>query len=142
VGRRERHGKFYQTLAEELILFAGHEFRLERKLGDGGTERQHLESAQRQFAKLGIKPKQLVTTEGPPFPRELAYLWNYFAELMQGIDAGGFAAPRVTWQALRAWREETGVELDPWESRCLVALGDAYAAAHVEAAEKEAKRPT
>jgi hypothetical protein len=98
-----------------------------RPLEDGATVRDHGLSAQRQFAKLGIKPKVAPAPDGPPFPAALAYLWRMFAELVIGLPSGGFGPAVVTWETLRAWCALMRVTLRPWEALALVRLGEVRA---------------
>lgn len=126
----------------ELFEWAEQEFRESRVAADGSTERDHQQSGADQWAKIpaalrrpgGQKKDRPVTREretGPPF--ELEYLWAYFQELSFGLSATGFGPPSITWEALRAWQDLTGVgPLDPWEARTLVQLGMLRASVQAE----------
>lgn len=83
----------------------------------------HAESAARQFAKLGMKPKIAPVIEGPECPRQLVYLWNYFHEISMGLASNGMGPPLVTWESLVAWSRFSRVALMGWEARALVDLG-------------------
>ena len=121
--RRQRN-KFYAELVAELVDFAEHEFRLERRSG-GATEREHLSNAERQIANIpGWRGPQTALDEAPPFPAELQYLWLWFSEHCWGLQTNGMAVPTVTWQGLAAWCELTDVALAPWEARTMVRLGN------------------
>lgn len=79
------------------------------------------------------KPKEPVISAGPPFPEELAYLWDWFSSLRLGLAANGFGPPVVTWEAIRAWQVLVGVdEVEPWEAETLVQLGLLRAAINAE----------
>lgn len=56
------------------------------------------------------------------FPEPLAYLWRWFAEIISGCVATGFAPRAIGWTDLMAWRDLTGNALEPWESRLLISL--------------------
>jgi hypothetical protein len=92
------------------------------------------------MAALGIKPKQPVIDEGPPFPDELHYLWSAFQDISSGLSSSGFGPPMVTWEALSAWQHLVRFgEIEPWEATALVQLGMARA---VIASEEKPKAPT
>ncbi len=70
---------------------------------------------------LGKKPKGLVI-ETPPFPDALAYLWTWFAEVVEGVASNGFGPAMVTWRDLAAWSELTMTQIEPFEARALIRL--------------------
>jgi hypothetical protein len=76
--------KFYAALVEELHAFAEHVFRNARRLSDGGSAGEHVESAARQFAALGKKVKFATTDDAPECPPALAYLWGTSASSRWG----------------------------------------------------------
>lgn len=98
---------------------------MERKRPDGGSNRDHLESASRQLAMLGRKTTTVVPS-GPPFPHQLRYLWVWFCELMDGAEPGGMGPSRLTWGTLAAWCALTDISLEPWEARTLIALSSKH----------------
>lgn len=59
----------------------------------------------------------------PPYPARLDYLWRDFVDIIRGMEGGGFSAPLVSWQGLKAWSEIMGRTLEPWEARLIVHLG-------------------
>ncbi|MCW5695776.1 MAG: hypothetical protein KIS96_03465 [Bauldia sp.] len=138
----ERPGKFLAGLVDELLEWAEHEFRLDRKLDDGATERDHLESAARQLKALGRQPKAEPTVDGPPFPDELDYLYRWFMEISLGLASSGMAPAVVTWRDITDWQEQTGEIVEPWEARALVSLGALRASIAVEKTKKKAKTPS
>lgn len=104
-------------------------FKGNKPLSDGATVAQHASAAGRIRAKLGgSEASEVVREPAPPFPHIVGYLWNWFVELDAGIDSS-MGPPVITWVALKAWSEMTGVEPDPWECRALVQLGVARALA-------------
>lgn len=138
----EQRGKFYAELVEDLIVFVEHEARLDRKKDDGASEREHLESAQRQIKNLpgwkGTKAEQIVP-EPPPIPREIAYLYFLFGEFCFALEQNGMGPAAATWQNLESWAELMRRYLDPWEFFAIVRLCHARAVIHGEKMEKEAK---
>jgi len=101
--------------------------------------RDHAESAARQFARLGLKPKIAAVDEGPALAAEIAYLWRMFAEIMLGVGGNGMSPAVVTWEGLRAWAAFTRTELQPWEALALVQLGNLRA--RVISEEIDRRRP-
>jgi hypothetical protein len=123
---RQRN-KFYAALVEQLVEFAEHEFRLERRAG-GATEREHLSNAERQIANIpGWRGPPTALDEAPPFPEELRYLWVWFSQHCWGLQVTGMAMPRVSWEGLAAWCSLMDVALLPWEASALVQLGNVRA---------------
>lgn len=61
--------------------------------------------------------------EGPPFPDEVHYVWEWFVEHTLGLTQNGMGAPVVTWESLHAWQAGGGPILEYWESLALVRLG-------------------
>lgn len=140
MGGGQQHRKFYQAAVDRLVVFAEHQFRLDRKRDDGASERDHLASAQRQIANLpGWKGKKEVVPESPEFPIEIDYVWGWFCELSTGLSSNGMGPAVVTWESLSAWCLMTGTTLDGWEAKALVRIGFARAAIESEKAEKKAK---
>lgn len=138
VGVRPRNRKFYLELVERLCAFAEHDFRSQRKLSDGATERDHIASARAQFEALGIKPKALVEAadKAPVCPPELSYLWDYFLEISLGLASNGMGPAVITWEGLKAWCELRVTPLTRWESLALVRLGQLRALVRSEATEQ------
>lgn len=126
-----------------MIEAAEHEFRLDRKREDGASEREHLESAKRQIAKLPGwkgKPASAVVPDGAAVPDALLYLWAWFHEHSQGLAQNGMGYPAVTWEGLAAWCGLTGILLEPWEAQAMVHLGALRAGIEGEKSQAEMKR--
>jgi hypothetical protein len=60
----------------------------------------------------------------PPFPFQLSYLWDFFLELSAGLAVTGMAPAIVTWESVSHWSAQMDVELEPWEVKELVFLGN------------------
>ena len=97
-----------------------------RREADGANERAHRESAARQLAALGRKPKSDPLPSGPPFPDDLDHLWRWFLDLSRGRRAGGFGPANLAWADLRAWADLTGNRPEPWELDALMRLDAAW----------------
>lgn len=125
-----------------MIGFAEREFRLDRSVEGGGTERDHLRSAAAQIAKLGLRPKRdlAAATEARHPPEATIYLWRWFCQHSAGLALSGMAPPVVTWEGLAAWASLMGVVLDPWEALAMVRLGRLRARILSEKAEAESRR--
>lgn len=59
----------------------------------------------------------------PPIPDQ--YLVDWFREIGRTM-AGGMGEAPLTWQEIAAWEGRTGIELEPWESRTVRAMSEAY----------------
>lgn len=121
---------------------AEHEFRNAKPLADGAPLGDHLASAARQLANLPgrKKPMPEIVPEGPPFPDELDYIWEWFSDLSRGLFQSGMGPPVVTWEALQAWQALMGIgPIEPWEAETLVRLGLLRAVVQSEKAEAERK---
>lgn len=124
----QQRRKFYAGLVEDLVVFAGHVFRGDRKLNDGASARDHARSGAEQFEKLGFKKKPKIEfadedSDAPECPPALAYLWRWFLEHSMGLASGGMGYPVVTWEGLAAWCEFQGLRLAYWEALAMVRLG-------------------
>jgi len=123
--------------------FAEYEFRRNRKVSDGATEGDHLESGARQLANMPGKRRRVIEEiipEAPPFPYELQYLFTWYIEITQGLPSGGFGPSLMTWEAIAAWQRLMDVgPLEPWEVKTLVDLGMLRARVSAETAEEERK---
>jgi hypothetical protein len=86
---------------------------------DGGSRREHFESAARQ----GYPSPEAI---GPSIPEELRYLWSYFLDIHDGRTINGMSAARATHMDLMAWQWNTGIKLLPWEVRAVTALGNTW----------------
>jgi hypothetical protein len=75
---------------------------------------------------LAKKPAALSEPE-PEFPEQIAYLWDWFGEIIEGCESG-FGPAIVTWPALANWASFMRLDLEPWEARTLVRLGTTRAA--------------
>jgi hypothetical protein len=120
VGARGRTRKFFRELVEDLLGFAGHQFRLDVPDDSGKSMRWHLE--QREF-NSGKRPKGL---DGPPLPDEIAYLWAWFCEMHAGRSRNALGPSPATHLDLLAWRQNLDIEVKPAEVRALILLGQRW----------------
>lgn len=76
--------------------------------------------------------------ERPPVdaPHIIGYLWE-----VGPVMAGPNGATPVTHEELRAWQQNIGVTLQPWEIRFLRALSHEYLAESSRASEPDARPP-
>jgi hypothetical protein len=95
-------------------------------------------SAIAQFKRLGLKTA--ITSDFiPPFPFQLSYLWDFFLEVSAGLSVSGMAPAVVTWESVSMWSQLMDIELEPWEVRELVNLGNLRAGVQSEKIAKAAK---
>jgi hypothetical protein len=66
---------------------------------DGSTLREHLQSWSRQSGKWDER------LNPPVIPERMAYLWEWFWQIIEGRGDQGF------WVTLEAWKQATGNEL-------------------------------
>lgn len=123
MGWGDRPCKFHEALCEELIVFAEQEFRAARIKADGSTEKQHNEALDRIRAGLPRKKKAApAAKEGPACPWQLAYLWRFFIEVLNGASGGGMGPATIAWVDIRAWADLTGEVIEPWEAQLMLRL--------------------
>lgn len=78
--------------------------------------------------------------DGPPFPELLDYLWEWFNEILLGLEQNGMGPVTVSWQSLECWCSQMRVEIEPWEARALVWLGTIRANIQSEKSRAAAKK--
>ena len=78
--------------------------------------REHLE----QVAKVkGEVPQEFI---GPDFPDVSAHVWEAFLGLHSGRTYGMSGPNPLTWEAIQAWCNLTGIVLSSWELETVKAL--------------------
>lgn len=94
---------------DALVEYAGHEFHLSSRQKDGATLRAHLNVAWRATGQMPeeLQPKEL--------PECLFYLWQWFCELSNGRQSGGFGPEPLSYSEIKAWAELTGNIPEAWE---------------------------
>jgi len=73
---------------------------------------------------FGLKSPATLSEPTPPFPFQLSYLWDFFLEVSIGLAISGMAPAIVTWESVSHWSAQMDVELEPWEVKELVSLGN------------------
>lgn len=66
----------------------------------------------------------------PPVPDQ--YLIDWFRECGRTMS-GAMGEGPITWQEIEAWEGRIGIELEPWESRTIRAMSEAYLAQKYDA---------
>ena len=106
-----------------MIAFAEGEFRRMRVAADGATHGEHNDAALAIWAELGKRPKASADDEQlPDCPAPIAYLWQWFCEILLGCHANGFSPKMIGWSDLSAWCALTGTALKHWERMALIEL--------------------
>lgn len=104
-----------------MVLWAEHQFKLNKPDQNGIPEREHLEQVERQ---TGYRPPPLE----PPveFPDPLVHIWSAFCDL-NAARSMGFSAPNpITYTELKAYMELTGTPLSPVDVDAIKRLDVAY----------------
>ena len=101
---------------DALIEYARHQFELDRRLADGTTHRQSLESAERQTGKRSAR------LDGPDLPDGVAHVWSWFLELNAGRQLGGFGPSRISYVDITAWCALTRREILPSEVTAILLI--------------------
>jgi hypothetical protein len=104
-------GKFYAALADGVLAFAEHQFRLAERDQDGFTYREHLESLSE---RRGQRHPDL---DGPQLPRAAWHLWGWYCEL-----AGTTGDAPIGFPDIMAWQRLTGCRPSAWEIRLLTSI--------------------
>lgn len=107
-------------MVTDLKAYAEHDFKLSIPDKDGITEREHLETVERQ---IGRKPLGL---EGPPFPEPLEYVWSAFLSL-NNARGTGFSGPLpISYTEMHYWSEMTGTQIDGFLAYAVKELDKVY----------------
>ena len=76
--------------------------------------------------------------EGPEFPEELAYIWEWARDLHGRSGAGMAGLAPLSYQTIDAWQKLTGTVLTPLEVEALISVDGALLSAGRPRAEGEA----
>jgi hypothetical protein len=114
--------KFFAECLAELIAFAEWEARLNERDDKGIPARKHLESLATRDSAGGRKAA--AELEGPEFPEELRYLWEWSEELATGRQAGGgLGGPApIGFADIQAWGDLFDRHPAPHETQALLIL--------------------
>ena len=80
--------------------------------------------------------------DGPEFPEELAYVWEWARELhgRSGVGMAGIAP--LSYQTIDAWQKLTGTMLTPLDVEALIAVDGALLSASRPKVEWETSAPS
>lgn len=67
-------------------------------------------------ARTGKEAKEL---SGPPFPKGLEHVWNWFCELDQARTGSGFGVNAISWVEIEAWARLSEIRLTVFERQAL-----------------------
>ncbi len=119
-----------------MIAFAEHQFWLAQRTPDGATERDHLESVERQ---TGFRPPAL---DGPELPADGAHVWSWFLTLHQARGSNGFGGNPISFADIAAWVSLTGVIVRPQEIEAILAIDRVWLAHQAKNAPKPPEPPS
>lgn len=97
----------------------------------GGTEREHLESVERQTGK---RPASL---DGPDLPADATHVWLWFLDLSSTRGSNGFGPNPLAWTEIAAWASLTGIIVRPAEIEALLILDHAWLADYAKRVPKK-----
>lgn len=75
--------------------------------------------------KARIERIEALGVDAPMPEADAAYLLTYFWEVGPTV-AGGMSGAPVCDQRLAYWMQNTGIQLQPWETRALISMSKAY----------------
>jgi hypothetical protein len=82
---------------------------MNRKGSSGVSQKDHLA----QVAKVkGRMPPEMIP---PEFPDVASHVWETFVQLHNGRTVGMGSPNPISWEAIQAWCNLTGIVLSPWE---------------------------
>jgi hypothetical protein len=94
----------------QLVAFAEHEFRLNKRGKDGTSLRETLQVVERMTGRMpaeGINPVE--------FPETALHVWNWFQQLSAGRGGGGMGPSAITYPDMQAFFGLYGIRPDVWE---------------------------
>lgn len=94
-----------------------HEARLDKRLPDGFTTREHLQGLARRGGAAAARAR--ADLSGPSCPAELRYLVGWAMELHGRSGASSVGLAPVSYQSIEAWARLTGRTVTPWDVRAL-----------------------
>ena len=117
----QRHGFYFDRLAEGLIAFAKAQFDLQSMEGEGAlrtTRRVNLESQARQGEPDAIAELANI----PRLPAGAVHLWKCFQDLHSTRTSNGMSASRLTRAEIRQWESDEHQSLELWERRAVMGV--------------------
>lgn len=115
------------------MAYAGQQFKLSARQGDGSTLREQLASVARQ---TGETPQELIELTSAKLPEPLAHVWQMFIELHGARTSNGFGPNAITYSEIAAHAAMTGEQATPYEISALRALDNAWMAQQAKEAER------
>lgn len=126
-------GKFQEGVLDELKLYVRQSAWL--SAAPGPPKKKDEQDRRSRLERLRARGSE------PDLPSvELAYLVEYLYEVGPALQ-GGFGPAALTHGELRAWQDNVGLELQPWECRALIHLSKAYCAEFAAATDPAAPAP-
>lgn len=103
--------KFYEGCSDELILFVRHSAWLNAVPDSGDAKHVNTLSRLQRYTHDGIVPKM---PDSGPAMHLVDYLWQIGPTLPAGMGDGP-----ITQGEMKAWQDNTGIELTAWEAKTL-----------------------
>ena len=93
---------------------------MHKRTEEGSTQRAHLEMAARMGHAGAERAKQQL--KEPPFPEELAYLWEWLMELSLARGEGWSGAAAISYSDIEAWTRLMDTHPEPHDVQALLVL--------------------
>ena len=74
------------------------------------------------LAEKGDEEAQAELDAIPALPPLASYIWDWWLEIAETRQSGGFAPARLTRHDIHAWETDTSHRLWPWERRLVLKL--------------------
>ncbi|WP_446718056.1 phage tail assembly chaperone [Cupriavidus sp. OTU4054] len=109
-------------MTAEIVAYAEHHAALDKRLKDGSTVRENLESVARQ---TGRRPEGL---DGPALPAAGFQVWQWFMDLNSARPAGLALSP-ISFSDMKAFFDLIGERPEGWQLAAIRRLDRAVLAA-------------
>lgn len=114
------------------MAFAAAEFRLSRRMPDGKTRREHLETAAVHSVAAQLE------LEREPLSDAAAPVWDWYCEIAGPRSGNGFGLNPIGWKDLESWQNLTGTRLRTHERGWILELDRLFMADLAEEAKERA----
>ena len=100
--------------------------------------REHLKA----LARSGDVEAEAELASIPKLHPLAAHVWTWFSDLNLTRGSGGMGIARITRLEIRAWEEDEGHRLQPWERKAILSIDAAYVASNYAEASPSVQEQT